>query len=68
MRREPFFKNTKEQKKNLRFILSEFSLILGSIFLSQGIVSIFSPLFDKIFFLIVGAISVLVAVLSKRKT
>jgi len=62
MKREHFFKSNKKQKNNQQILFSEFLLIIGSIFLSEGIIAMLPSSLDKSslaglgFILVLGAI------------
>ena len=55
------------QRKRQKFLIREFSMILGAIFLSQGIISLVPPSSDKASFFTLGFVLILTALLSKTK-
>jgi len=61
-----FFNSTKEQKKNQKLLIYEFIVILGAIFIGEGVMSLFPSNIDKGYLLSIGLIMVIFAVLSYR--
>lgn len=62
-----YFKTTREQRNNQKIIIHELWLIVGAIFLSEGIISLFPPSFNKNSLIVLGLILIIFAVLSNKK-
>ncbi len=61
-----FFGLRKEQKENRKRIYHALSLIVGSIFIAEGIISWFPEAFDKRGLIGIGLILIIMAVLNQN--
>ena len=62
-----FFSSNKEQKNNQKILLKEFSLIVGAIFLSEGIIALFPSSMDKTFLGGIGMMLIILTLLSTKR-